>query len=312
MYGRFVITLAGWVICASWCRADDSATLFTDPVVQIKAIDGDPSRKVLVFDTRADRGAKLSPGGHVLDVCYYRFTATNNGAFVSQSYVNCDVDRKLPFDAQAGHVYRLKLALLPGDWKAWVEDVTADEAALLAEAPAPKAKGGGKSVVLLRVVPGDIGVATATGRIDHIWFVPGMWGIFPMKGDPADGFLSRKVSAGTTLGITDLNTPKSGLISSKTEFICGDTRVPVLDNVPGGGAFYVGELHFTSTPTGPRVDVTHDGLEAARDFLRKTEPALADRLQHATLKWKRLPEFCAVDPHQVLRIDPGQTATSAN
>lgn len=164
----------------------------------------------------------------------------------------------------------------------------------------------------MRVVPGDIGVATATGRIDHIWFVPGMFGIFAMKGDPADGFLTRKVSGGTTLGITDLSTPKSSLIPLKTEFICGDTRVPVLDNIPDGGAFYVGELHFTSTPTGPRVDLTHEGLEAARDYLRRTDPGLAEKLQHATLKWKRLPEFCAVDPRQILRFDPGPIASAAN
>jgi hypothetical protein len=312
MHRRLMFSLACLLGPAPWCHAEAMATLFTDPVVQIKAIDGDSTRKVLVFESKPDRGTKLTPGNHVLDVCYYRFTAVGAGGYLSQSYTNCDADRKVPFDAQPGHIYRLKLELLPGEWKTWIEDVTAEEAELLAQVAAPKAKGGGKSLLVLRVSPGNMGVMTTSGRTEHIWFLPGSFGGFLMKGDPADGLLTRKVSGGSTVGITDLSTPKAALIPIKTEFLCGDSRIPVLENVPGGGAFYLGEFEFTSTPAGPRVRVKHEGLEAARETLRKTLPEFADKLQHAQLQWKRLPEVCAVDPRQVVRIEPGSPAPNAN
>ena len=49
----------------------------------------------------------------------------------------------------------------------------------------------------------------------------------------------------------------------------------------------------------------HEGLEAARDYLKKSDPKLADKLQPANLQWKRLPSICPANPREILRIDAG-------
>jgi len=283
----------------------EAAVLRTDPVVFVKAIDGDKSREIAALAALRDREASLSAGSHTLTVCFDNSGSFNNGAFVTYVTSTCDADREVTFEAQAGHVYRLKIALHAKDWKSWIEDVTDTEPRLFAQPAEPKSKGGGKSLLLLRMVPGDISVSVGSGRVEHIWFVAGMWGNFMMSGDAADGFLSRKVSSGATVGIVDFNTPSTAMIPRKTEFLCGDTRIPVLENVPGGGAFYLGEFTFRTTPNGPLIEVKHEGLEAARDYLKKSDPKLADKLQPANLQWKRLPSICPANPREILRIDPG-------
>lgn len=299
------VSLAG-VVATADAQQSEAAVLRTDPIIFLKAIDGDTSREIPAFAALRDREATLTAGSHTLKLCFDNSSSFNNGAFVTYVQSTCDVDREIVVDAQAGHVYRLKIALHAKDWKSWIEDVTDTEPRLFAPPAEPKNKGGGKSVILVRMTPGDISVSVGAGRIEHIWFVPGMWGNFMMSGDAADGFLSRKVSGGATVAIVDFNTPSTALIPRKTEYLCGDTRIPVLDNVAGGGAYYLGEFSFKSTANGPLIEVTHEGLEAARDYLKKTEPKLADKLQHAALQWKRLPLICPANPREILRIDPGQ------
>lgn len=281
------------------------AVLRTDPVVSIKAIDGDKTREIPALAALRDREATLTPGSHKVTVCFDNSSSFNNGAFVTYVTSVCDVDREVVLDAQAGHIYRLKITLQAKDWKTWFEDVTDTEPKLFEQPAEPKSKGGGKSVILLRMVPGDISVSVGSGKVEHIWFVAGMWGNFMMSGDAADGFLSRKVSSGATVGIVDFNTPSTAMIPRKTEFLCGDTRIPVLENVPGGGAYYLGEFAFKQTTNGPLIEVKHEGLEAARDYLKKVDPKLADKLQPADVHWKRLPSICPANPREILRIDPG-------
>jgi len=310
-FASLACVLLASVAATASAQQPESALLRVDPVVVVKAIDGDTSHGIPVFAALRDREAPLTAGAHHLTVCFDNSGSFNNGAFVTYVQSTCDVDRDITLDAQAGHVYRLKLALLAKEWKSWIEDVTDTEPRQFSDAAKPKSKGGGKSLILLRMVPGDISVSVGSGRIEHIWFVPGMWGNFMMSGAAADGFLSRKVSGGATTAIVDFNTPSTALIPRKTEFLCGDTRIPVLENVPGGGAFYLGEFKFKATPEGPLIEVTHDGLEAARDYLKKVEPKLADQLQHATLQWKRLPAICPANPREILRIDPGTVTPAA-
>jgi hypothetical protein len=298
------VLLANLAITAR-AQEPEPALLRTDPVVSVMSIDGDTARQIPAFAALRDREAALTPGSHTLEVCFDNSTSFNNGAFVTYVQSQCDADREVVLDALAGHVYRLKIALHAREWKTWFEDVTDTEPRMFAQPAQPKSKGGGKSVILLRMQPGDISASIGSGRIEHIWFVAGMWGNFMMSGDPADGFLSRKVSSGATVGIVDFHTPKTALIPRKTEFVCGDTRIPVLENVPGGAAYYLGEFRFKTTAAGPIIEVTHDGLEAARDYLRRTDPKLSDKLQHATLQWKRLPAVCPANPREILRIDPG-------
>jgi len=304
------IPLAGIAVTAS-AQQPEAALLRTDPVVHVKAIDGDTSRAIAALAALRDREATLPAGSHTFKVCFDNSSSFNNGAFVTYVQSTCDVDRDVVLDAQAGHVYRLKIALHAREWTTWFEDVTDTEPRSFAQPAEPKSKGGGKSVILVRMVPGDISASIGSGRVEHIWFVAGMWGNFMMSGDPADGFLSRKVSSGSTVAVVDFNTPSTALIPRKTEFLCGDTQIPVLENVPGGGAFYFGEFRFKSTAAGPLIEVTHEGLEAARDYLKKVEPKLADKLQHADLQWKRLPVVCPANPREILRIDPGQGSPGA-
>jgi hypothetical protein len=301
------VLLAGATLTVR-AQQPEAAVLRTDPVVFLKAIDGDVSRGIPPMAALRDREAMLAPGPHTLKVCFDNSTSFNNGAFVTYVRSVCDLDREIVLDAQAGRLYRLKIELHANDWKTWFEDVTESEPRLFAQPAEPKSKGGGKSLILLRMVPGDVSASVGAGQIEHIWFVPGMWGNFMMSGDAAAGFLSRKVSSGATVAIVDFNTPSTGLIPRKTEFLCGDTRIPVLDNVPGGGAYYLGEFSFKATANGPRIEVTHDGLETARDYLKKTDAKLADKLQHASLQWKRLPSICPANPREILRIDPGQVS----
>ena len=285
----------------------EAAVLRTDPVVSVTAIDGDTSRAIPALAALREREATLTPGSHTLKVCFDNSSSFNNGAFVTYVQSTCDAEREIVLDAQAGHVYRLKIALRARDWKAWFEDVSDSEPKLFAQPAEPKSKGGGKSVLLLRMVPGDVSVSVGSGRVEHIWFVAGMWGNFMMSGDAADGFLSRRVSSGSTVAIVDFNTPGTAMIPRKTEFLCGDTRIPVLENVPGGGAYYLGEFKFKKTADGPLIEVSHEGLEAARDYLKKAEPKLADKLQPAAVQWKRLPTICPANPREILRIDPGRS-----
>jgi hypothetical protein len=155
-------------------------------------------------------------------------------------------------------------------------------------------------------------VGLAGGTVDQIWFQPGLMGAMPMKGDGKDGFISRKISGGATVGTILSWVPKDdSLLNTHAAGPCGETKIPVVQDAPGGVALYLGEFNYQVTADGGQVlEVKQEGIAAAREYLRKTEPKLADKVQLATIRWMRVAVPCSGNPRGVLRnattgITPG-------
>jgi hypothetical protein len=286
--------------CAMSVHAQDAASLRLDPAVQIDAVDGDRSRSLLPLGPLVKRVLPITPGSHVLDVCYDNSSTSSAGTYLFYTTSKCDAPKQVRFEAKAGRLYRVKLELGP-TWKTWVADVTAEESGL--SAIEPRHKGEGKTVLLLRISPANSRVGLAGGDVDQIWFVPGVFGAMPMKGDGKDGFISRKISGGATVGTILSWIPKNdSLLNTHSAGPCGETRIPVVEDAPGGVVLYLGEFDYQVTAEGGQVlEVRQEGIDAAREYLRKTEPKLADKVQLATIRWMRVPVPCSGDPRGVLR-----------
>lgn len=295
--------------CAFTAHAQDAAALRLDPAVQIDAVDGDKSRAMLPLGPMGKRVLQLPAGPHVLDVCYDNSSTSSAGTYLIYTTSKCDTPKQVRFDAKTGRIYRVKLEL-GASWKTWVVDVTDEESALtVTEA---KHKGEGKSLLLLRISPANSRVGLAGGSVDQIWFQSGLFGAMPMKGDGKDGFISRKISGGATVGTLLSWIPKhDSLLDTYAAGPCGESKIPVVEDAPGGVALYLGEFNYTVTPDGGQVlEVKQDGIEAAREYLRKTEPKLADKVQLAPIHWMRVAVPCSGDPRGVLHnaksgITPG-------
>jgi len=295
-------------------HGQDAASVRLDPAVQVNAVDGDTSRAVLPLGPMSKRVLTLTAGTHVLDVCYDASSTSSAGTYVISTTIKCDVPKPLSVDARPGRLYRLKLEL-GSPWKTWIEDVTEEESAL--PVSQPKHKGEGKSLLLLRIAPANGRVGLASGSIDQIWFIPGLMGAMPMKGDGKNGFISRKIAGGGTAGIIVSWIPKNdSLLNTDSASPCGDWKIPVVDDAPGDAALYLGELDFTVAPGGGQVlELKRDGLEAAREYVKTVEPKLADKIQLAPFQWKRVAFPCPPSANGVLRnattgITPGGAAAA--
>src|SRR5678810_518700 len=98
------VSLAG-VAATAGAQQSEAAVLRTDPIIFLKAIDGDTSREIPAFAALRDREATLTAGSHTLKLCFDNSSSFNNGAFVTYVQSQCDLDHDVVLDAQAGHQY---------------------------------------------------------------------------------------------------------------------------------------------------------------------------------------------------------------
>ncbi len=270
------------------------AVLRCDPVVVVKALDGKPVSDLTTIPF-AECNVPLTTGPHTLDVCYDASRTGSAGGYLISRTTICPEDKVLDFDVAAGRIYRLKLDLLASEWKAWVEDVTAAEANMPAgtKGAKPTHKGEGKVTLVMHMTPLNGRVGVASGATQGVWFFEGMFGSMPMKGNGEDGFISKKASGGDTFAVTTAWMPRGAtILNSAAAMACGDAKIPVYEDIPGGKALYLGEFAYTQTPKGVTLSVKQDGIEAARAWLAKKDPKLAATLEPVSARWLRVPAIC--------------------
>lgn len=289
------IAVVSFLAAPSLFAADAAAAVLRcDPAVVVKALDGDPVPG-LTTTPFTDCAVPLTPGSHWLDVCYDASRTGSAGGYLIQRTAVCAEDKVVNFDVVAGRIYRLKLDLVASEWKAWIEDVTAVEADVPAgtKGTKPAHKGEGKVTLVMHMTPSNGRVGVASGATQGVWFFEGMFGSMPMKGNGEDGFISKKSSGGDTFAVTSAWMPRGATIfNSAAAVACGDTKIPVYEDIPGGKALYLGEFAYTQTPKGVALSVKQDGIEAARAWLAKSDPKLAATLEPVPARWLRVPTIC--------------------
>jgi hypothetical protein len=293
---KALIVLAGLcaVSCASPLLAADSAgaMLHCDPAVTLKAVDDDPVEPPEAYEYCA---VPLPAGDHWLNVCYDASRTGSAGGYLVQRVAVCDKDKVVNMKAEPGHIYRLKLDLVSPQWKAWIEDVTATEANLPAgtKGSKPAHKGEGKVTLVMHMTPTNGRVGVANGSTQGVWFREGTFGSMPMKGNGEDGFISKKASGGDTFAVTTAWMPRGdSIFNSAAAVACGDTKIPVYEDIPGGRALYLGEFSYRQSPKGVTLQVKQEGLEAARAWLAKNDAKLAATMELANARWLRTPTIC--------------------
>lgn len=319
---RFVAsTILGLVWCDIGRSADlqappPPASLRCDPGVDIAAIDGDTHRHALNVGY-SDCLLDLTPGDHSVDVCYNVEAVFNPSTTRYLVRPTCKSVRRLELTSESGRIYRAKIDLrdlIDGadDWKAWIADVTPEEAGIPDKSPvANKSRrdvpgGERKSILLMQIDPPSMYVLKENGNASGIWFsAAGFGGNFFRSKDP-DGWSTRGASMGDTFAITIAMQENPGSIFvRKTLSPCTDYRVPVFEDVPGGRALYLGRFRYEPSPAGVKLKFSQDGIEDARRYVDAKIPEWSGRVEVASYRMLRSMSFCFFESPENLVNDDG-------
>src|SRR5262245_47182107 len=282
----------------------EDAILRCDPGSIIKTVDGDKSlRNANVFGDH-DCAIRLSAGAHTVSVAY-QWSASD---FMFNYYDHSPADIDVAIDAKPDRIYRIKIKM--GDpWAAWVVDVTADEAGLPTH-PSPKradfkhlSKAERQVTLVMRIAPSDVVLAVRDGSTEGIWFRGG-YGQSAYYSEDESEFAIRTANVGENISMLYAATgaKRWGTKDKYLSPACGETRVPVFENLPAGKVLYLGHYDFEVLPPALRMTFTQDGMAEAREYLRQHRPELADQLELASYRMVRLARPCP----------PGGTATLQN
>jgi hypothetical protein len=275
------------------------AILRCDPGMQILSIDGDRKRAVGADDHRHDCNLPMKPGPHVLLV-KFEHGAVGDSYFDTRFWTRQDL--QVTFEAESGRTYRLKGGFTP-DWHAWVVDVTSQEY----DSPWPPsaypkerraaAKGKPKSILVAKLSPRNVVILSADGQMRSPWFVPAeLKPLAIRKKDQATGDLAFvEVTEGTSLGIYDAIINGNAFSLEKNwGYVCGETQVPVFENLAGSRVYYLGRFDFTAVPTGLEFRFTQEDLESVRHSLQGAHPELAHVLEPASVRSARIRRPCEI------------------
>jgi hypothetical protein len=287
------------------------AVLRCDPGLMIMSIDGDKKRRVSRDESRLDCNVVLKPGRHQLVA---RFEWTQPGYYFNTK-VTSRREEHVEFQIVENRIYRLKGTDEPA-WKAWVEDVTDREAKLPSVATASKRwrktlpAGQRTSVAVMKIAPSNTFVGTYYGRTQGPWFYPGQYVpvYIPKEAWDLDDYAIGDIEAGAVIGIENAIVNGNAFSLNKQHGTpCGETLVPVFENLDGGKVYFLGSFAFESTPSGMMVRFTQEDLKGAAEFLRSRRPELAGTIEPASFRLvrKRIP--CdGIPVNEVWRnLDPG-------
>ena len=311
-----MLVVAAARVSAQSPATPDGAILNCDTAVKITAVDGDSSRKFQNHGYAGeDCAIPLTQGRHVIDVCYSLHQFSSDYRLPIPA--TCKEVKKVEVNAEAGHVYRVKL-VLDDPWLAWIVDVTDIEAALPAkEAQVNKSlkkkvpKAERKSIVILKLNPKplDSTVSVTRGGTLGIWFGEDVFYTPPLfkTADP-QGFSLLELSIGDTFALQSISYPDKNVFGGwGGAGPCGDSYFPVFEDIPGGKALYLGHFDFQKTWPRPVLSFDQDDFEEARAWLEKEKPGLGTKLEVMPFRWARTSRLCnlgRLDAHFVNA--PGQ------
>jgi hypothetical protein len=268
---------------------DGHAVLRCDPALWIKSIDDNKKLRVSRADSIEDCNVNLTPGRHSLEVA---FEWNQSEAALFEATWSSHENLTVEFDALADRIYRLKGELVP-TWKAWVSDVTADEAALidLPLAPKRKSKTESPAIVVARLAPRNVVVLSYAGKTSGPWFRAAYFkGLYIDKvAQPSTDLAFIELDDASNLGMIGATVNGNAISLDKQRGkLCGETTAPVFENLRGGRVYYLGRLDFSVVPSGLAFTLTQADIETTRQQLRSMRPEIAAAVEPASFRMARM------------------------
>lgn len=131
-----------------------------------------------------------------------------------------------------------------------------------------------ESIFVFGVAPSDHQVFLFPGKVDNGAYVQSFWSSAKFFGSPQGGYIVGKADAGSTLGITRVNSGES--LNARSFVPCEGRTTPVF-KAEGGQILYYGDIEYRGENGSMHMRFGND-LERAREHLKQAYPALAEHL----------------------------------